>query len=778
MKKYRDLSINLKLPLTIGFASLLSLALICILLMSPLRTMSFEDSTEIARLSAEDAGYRLSERINAAASVVRAYSGIIELIAETDIVPTERKRELLLAEMEVMLNKEKQLGNLWCSLEPNALDGMDDFFRDTRGSDANGVFVPWFADGILEEVTTEQDVTADYYAIPKATGREMITEPYWEDVNGEQIHMFSISVPIMVNGTFIGVIGTDFYADELGEMINDLDRNATGKLVTDMGTVAVYHDPSRIGLTAEYGNREILDRLPEGKMFDGIYNFEGQDVYKVYVPVQFGVGTNPWFYAVDVPLTEIYSKSEKTTIYLIAYCLAGVIIITLAGWLLILPLLKNITGITGVIEKLSLGLINLDIDEQRSKDEIGTMKNKLKRLVDGLKNTANFAQNVGQGNFNVEYQLMSDGDVLGNSLLDMSRSLQEAANLQAVREKEEKQRSWGTTGLAKFAEILRQDNDNMEALAYNVISNMVKYLDANQGGMFILNEAENEEDKVLELKACYAFDRKKFTEKEIQPGEGLVGACFLEGEPIYVTDVPDSYVNITSGLGKANPTSVLISPLKVNDQIYGVLEIASFKEIEPYQLEFVQKVGESIASTISTVRVNIRTTKLLERTSIQAEEMANQEEELRQNMEEMQATQEESRRREVELQETVSKMREVQAIDEENQYEMQQFRDAIFDTFSIYEFSPDGYITAINDSFLKLFGVERSAFIGKHDSEFISKEEYDLAWGAVARREIWDSIQKVEVEGKIKDFHHRYIPISNKKGELLRVLVFSFMEND
>jgi len=77
-----------------------------------------------------------------------------------------------------------------------------------------------------------------------------------------------------------------------------------------------------------------------------------------------------------------------------------------------------------------------------------------------------------------------------------------------------------------------------------------------------------------------------------------------------------------------------------------------------------------------------------------------------------------------------------------------------------------------------MFNVDRSAFIGKHDSEFISQEEYNMAWGAVARKEIWDSVQEVEVEGKIKAFHHRYIPISNRKGELLRVLVFSFLENN
>ena len=245
---------------------------------------------------------------------------------------------------------------------------------------------------------------------------------------------------------------------------------------------------------------------------------------------------------------------------------------------------------------------------------------------------------------------MSDGDVLGNALLEMSDNLQKSRREAEASREEERRRNWATSGLTKFAEILRSNNDNLETLSYNIISNMVKYLDANQGGVFVLNEAENKEDWALELKACYAYDRKKFINKQIHPGEGLVGTCFLEGEPIYMTDVPDDYVTITSGLGDANPTAILICPLKVNDRIFGVIELASFHEMEPYQLDFVQKVGESIASSISTVRVNIRTERLLAQTRLQTEEKSNTEEELRQNMEEMRATQEELGRREAELQ--------------------------------------------------------------------------------------------------------------------------------
>ncbi len=290
---------------------------------------------------------------------------------------------------------------------------------------------------------------------------------------------------------------------------------------------------------------------------------------------------------------------------------------------------------------------------KETQDEIGDMAAALNELIRGLKETTEFALEIGKGNFEYQFVPLSDEDDLGNGLLTMRMNLKHASEEEERRKKEDAQRNWSSHGIAKFSEILRQNNDNVEKLTYDVISNLVKYCDANQGGLFLIND-DDQNNKFVEMVASYAFNRKKFLDKRIEMGVGLVGRSIQEAETIYMTEIPDNYITITSGLGDDNPKSLLIVPLKINDVVYGVIEMASFIDFEKYQIEFVEKIGENIAATLSSVKINIRTAQLLETTRQQAEEMKAQEEEMRQNMEELQATQEESERREAELERKVA----------------------------------------------------------------------------------------------------------------------------
>jgi methyl-accepting chemotaxis protein len=352
-------------------------------------------------------------------------------------------------------------------------------------------------------------------------------------------------------------------------------------------------------------------------------------------------------------MEESFTQFRRSVILMaLAIILATIVIAVITIRSLVVP----INFIKNILLKMAKGILP-EKKAKEGKDEIGQMSMALNSVVNSLKEISNFAKEIGKGNFNTDFKPLSEQDDLGNSLLTMREELSKAAEEEAKRKLEDEQRNWATQGIAKFSEILRQNNDNLEVLSYDIISNLVKYMDANQGGLFIVNN--NDEDNVfIEMTACYAYNRRKFLEKDIQIGEGLVGRCVQEGETIYMTDIPKDYITITSGLGEETPTSLLIVPLKLNDEIFGVIEVASFHKIEDYQIDFVEKIGESIASTISTVKINVQTAHLLESSRQQAEEMSAQEEEMRQNMEELRATQEQSARREAELTQKVEELKE------------------------------------------------------------------------------------------------------------------------
>lgn len=363
-----------------------------------------------------------------------------------------------------------------------------------------------------------------------------------------------------------------------------------------------------------------------------------------------------------------------------------------------------------------------------------------------------FVENLRSGDLEKDIPELKSNDQLSLSLQKLREYLILSKHEEAQRRIEEKQRAWVTQGFAQFGELLRNNNDNLEALSYDIISYLVNYMKINQGGFFLINHNDLG-GKFYELKAFVAYDRRKFADKIVQWGEGLIGRCGLEMETIYMTDIPNNYLSVTSGLGEANPRSLLIVPLKTNDEIYGVIELASFNHFEKFEIEFIEKAAESIASTISTVKINIQTAKLLRETQIQAEKMLQQEEELRQNLEEMQATQEESDRREI---------------------EMKGILEAIDHSVISCEFETDGTLLSVNQMFLKTFrysmeeieGQNLKIFYFKDDIPKLEKILSDIRNGMNFK----DRIRRRTKLGEEIFLLSTFTPVMDSEGEIIKIL--------
>ena len=306
---------------------------------------------------------------------------------------------------------------------------------------------------------------------------------------------------------------------------------------------------------------------------------------------------------------------------------------------------------------------------------------------------------------------------------------------------------------ADFGDILRQNSDDMDKLAKNIMIELVDYLDVNQGAMYILNELDDQ-NKFFEMKSAIAYGREKFLKTNFELKEGLVGRCAYEKLPVYLKEIPDEYIQITSGLGTAEPGYLLLVPLIINEKVLGIIELASFTEIIQYQIDFISTLGENIASTISNVRGNEQTKLLLDESKMRGDELSAQEEELRQNMEELQATQEEAARRETEMANTI---------------------DAINNTLPTIEIDMHGNIQSANDNLLGVLNLESGNLIGKSFQEMFAssntlQNEFVEIWSNLHVGESGTLVTNFMTDDGELWFKNTFTPFKNDLGDLNKVI--------
>jgi PAS domain S-box-containing protein len=385
------------------------------------------------------------------------------------------------------------------------------------------------------------------------------------------------------------------------------------------------------------------------------------------------------------------------------------------------------------------------------------LKEKTTFLQQQLEGTSAYVSQVLEGNLDAPIAEIVQESPLGTPLISLQKHLKHISL-------SEQERNWLNVGLAKFADILRNKGSlDLKSLADEIIANVVKYVDANQGAIFIYEDVKGDEH--LQMVACYAYDRRKFMNKKINLGDGLAGQCALEKDVIYIKKAPENYVSITSGLGQATPREILITPMSINEKIFGVLELASFNEFPQYKIDFIKKLSENIASSIKTVRENERVVALLNSSQQQAEELRAQEEEMRQNMEELQATQEEMQRKTNEITRASA--------------EMMSMVNGINATMATIEFTPEGKVITANANFLKVIKYRLQDIQGKHHrifvpSEIASGEDYQTFWSRLANGESFTGVfKRISSDQQVVWLNAIYNPILNGNNEVIKVVKFA-----
>lgn len=348
---------------------------------------------------------------------------------------------------------------------------------------------------------------------------------------------------------------------------------------------------------------------------------------------------------------------------------------------------------------------------------------------------------VGSGKFDTEIRPFGGKGAIGNEVTKMRLSLK-----QIVEETNE--RNWFNEGFALMGEILRERNRDVDFYEI-LIAELVRYGEVTQGGVFAYNAHKN----MMEMRASYAFSRQKYIIKEVEIGEGLVGRVWREKDIVHITDIPYDYAEISSGLGGAQPKSILVVPLITDGTVVGVLEFAHLQTFEHRQIEFMQRIADSIAATIVRIQIDEETKRLLDESQALALRLQEQEEETRQSLEEVTTAQELMAR---------------------NSYEMERQLQALDSVFMMMDFDMRGNFIRVNENLLNLSGYHLSELMNQHFSMLLGMRANDTKvltdWQSILQGNILSGeFVRFNKTGQKFWMYEVIYPLFNKDGKILKI---------
>ncbi len=617
---------------------------------------------------------------------------------------------------------------------------------------------------IIDSLETDGDeIEKAYYKFKIGEFKELVTDPYFftytNSDTGTSFLEISIATPILKNSEFAGIIGIDASLDRFN-VISESKTLLNGSytfILSNNGTLVnhpkrEFHGKVVTKVLPAYAEYDVLNKIKKGESFSFIIeNNENNKEYISFSPVRIGTTKTPWAIGFVVPLSEIMQDSYKSLKISSFVTFIGLIILSIVIIFIVELLTRPIKKTTDILQELEKGNIdkNLRIDI-KTKDEMGKMANSVDNLIISLNNTANFAKEIGKGNLNAEYKIQSSNDVLGTALIEMKKNLIAAKEQELKRQQEGEKLSWRQTGITEVNEILRLENEDINKMSYRVIKYLISYLDANQGGFYAVKGNR------IELISAYAFDRKKQMEANIEFGEGLVGRCAKEQKTINISNLPEGYLSVSSGLGDDSPKNLVITPLVFERTVYGIIEIASFNEYQKFQINFLEQVSERIGSSISNLLKTIRTAELLKDSQEQSKLLESKEQEIEKRMKALNFAQQE-----VEL----------------GEVETASLIDAISKQSSIVEYDMRGNIINISGAKLTDRGLKKEDIVGRNQTEFAKEAKenpdwYEKFWydlnNGIIRKRIFEF--KTNLDTII--FEETYIPILNKENEPYKVINF------
>jgi signal transduction histidine kinase/HAMP domain-containing protein/CheY-like chemotaxis protein len=192
------------------------------------------------------------------------------------------------------------------------------------------------------------------------------------------------------------------------------------------------------------------------------------------------------------------------------------------------------------------------------------------------------------------------------------------------------EQDWLKTNLARIAGLMQGHRD-LDVVAGLVMNELAPLVSAQLGTFLLVDESAG--GTGLRVVGGYGHEASG---RRYALGDSLVGQAAVSKRAIVVDAVPADYVTVSSSLGAAAPLHLVVLPILFEDQVLGVIELASMSRFTEVQRDFLDQLTETLGVNVNTIVANARTDVLLTESQRLAAELQARSEELQARSEELQ----------------------------------------------------------------------------------------------------------------------------------------------
>ncbi|MCK5537076.1 MAG: GAF domain-containing protein [Bacteroidales bacterium] len=726
------------------------------------RERAIRDAQTIADSEAEAFAHFVKAELNTDLGLCRS---LANGFTAYDDFPTEAQMSQYSDMIHNIFKSSEGYLALWVSWELNAIDTS---YKKPHGRRSQEFFLN---NGNIETQYSYRDMDnpnegSMYYEI-KINPQEQITEPYYYSYISDSILEASIIAPIVHLNRFVGIVGVDVSLEEFFYLIRDVQpfRESFAFLVSNSGVIIAHPEKKFVGKNIRdiypktFVDNNLLTNINLGikaSVTDEVKGLKGKQ-YISLAPFKIGESNIPWSVGIVVPENVIVEEGVKAfRIALIVGSIGLVLLVILISFIMNRITSPVVEG-TAILNKIKDGIVNENLKIKRSaKDEFGDISVAINDVIDVLSDIVKYAHEIGRGNLNVEFKLRSENDMLGSAILDMRKNLISVKEEEAKRKKEQEIRNWVSVGSAKISNIIQTNYTSLDQMAKQTISNLVKYIDAATGAIYITNN-DDSKNIFLEQLGTFAYERTENKKLTFSTEEGILGKCYKTKSTIVVDSISENYIRVKSGLGASPPKTLVLIPIVNIDNVLGVIEISTFRDLKDYEFEFLEGLAKSLANATTNFLHSKERDFLLKQFEEQTEILQKNEQKSLKSFHEIEKLQQETAIREAELGSLFS---------------------AIKNSVYVVIYNSEGVIIDVNQKLLDLLSIEESMILGTKQGDFVVnknvKKQTELVWKNVIENQIvGEIVQEVHIKDKKLWLASVFSPIVNEKGETIKILNIS-----